>query len=108
MGRVVRSELGHLISKYILKPDPSGIFEYTRIPPDDDTSKADEEVWYAYLEGNPPSGWYNDQTYVDTLSEKAIRRFIEVTHERYAEAVGKEFGGLCRVSFVMSRNSIRR
>lgn len=56
------------------------------------TLRAAETEWYAYIEGNPPSGWYNGQTYVDTLSKSAIRRFIEVTHERYKEAVGNEFG----------------
>lgn len=30
---------------------------------------------------------------VDHLNEDATRRFIEVTHERYAEAVGDHFGG---------------
>ncbi len=39
-----------------------------------------------------PSCWYNNQTYLDTLSEDAVRRFIEVTFEAYKEHVGEEFG----------------
>ena len=39
-----------------------------------------------------PSPWYNDQTYLDTISEKAVARFVEVTHEAYARAVGEDFG----------------
>jgi hypothetical protein len=39
-----------------------------------------------------PSPWYNDQTYLDTLSEKATARFIEVTHDAYARSVGEDFG----------------
>ncbi|MDB5056948.1 MAG: hypothetical protein JWO59_420, partial [Chloroflexi bacterium] len=50
-------------------------------------------IWYAYLEHAVPSPWWNNQTYVDTLDAGAIRHFIEVTHERYADAVGDHFGG---------------
>jgi len=39
-----------------------------------------------------PSPWYNDQTYLDTLSEKSVARFVEVTHEAYTRAVGEDFG----------------
>ena len=40
----------------------------------------------------PESPWFNDQTYVDVLNKKAVERFIEVTHERYYETLGDEFG----------------
>lgn len=39
-----------------------------------------------------PSPWYNDQTYLDTLSPDAVGKFIEVTHEAYARSVGASFG----------------
>ncbi len=39
-----------------------------------------------------PSPWYNDQTYLDTLSEEAVAKFVEVTHEAYTRAVGEDFG----------------
>jgi hypothetical protein len=39
-----------------------------------------------------PSPWYNDQTYLDTMSAPAVKRFLEVTHEAYARAVGDAFG----------------
>ncbi len=32
-----------------------------------------------------PSPWYNDQTYLDTLSKDAVEKFIEVTHDAYAK-----------------------
>ncbi len=48
---------------------------------------------YAYLctrkAGDP---WFNNQTYVDTLSKEAINKFIETTHEAYKKAVGESFG----------------
>jgi hypothetical protein len=48
--------------------------------------------WYAYVETNPGSPWFNDQTYVDTLSPEAISRFIEITHEVYKAKIGDKFG----------------
>lgn len=48
--------------------------------------------WYAYVRCAAPSGWYNNETYVDTLSPEAIRSFIEITHECYNRAVGDRFG----------------
>lgn len=37
--------------------------------------------------------WFNGYTYLDTLSEKAVKKFIEVTHEAYLKNCGKNFGG---------------
>lgn len=50
-------------------------------------------LWYAYLELENESPWFNGQTYVDTLSDAAIRRFIEVTHLQYARRFQNDFGG---------------
>lgn len=38
------------------------------------------------------SPWYNDQTYVDVMNREAVLRFLEITHERYYEVLGEEFG----------------
>ena len=35
---------------------------------------------------------YNGTTYIDTMSEKATRRFIELTHEEYAKRCGERMG----------------
>lgn len=48
--------------------------------------------WYAYVETEQPSGWYNGQTYVDTLSKEAMDEFIKITYEGYKKAVGEDFG----------------
>ncbi|MBN1555050.1 MAG: hypothetical protein JXA11_09905 [Phycisphaerae bacterium] len=40
------------------------------------------------------SAWYNGQTYLDTISHEAVRKFIDVTHEAYRRKVGEEFGGV--------------
>lgn len=44
------------------------------------------------MEISLPSPWWNNYTYLDTLNPKAVERFVEVTHERYKEAVGDYFG----------------
>ncbi len=38
------------------------------------------------------SSSYNGTTYIDTMSEKATRRFIELTHEEYAKRCGERMG----------------
>ena len=38
------------------------------------------------------SPWYNGFTYLDTLSESAVRKFIETTHEKYLANMAQEFG----------------
>ena len=50
-----------------------------------------EHTWYAYCVVTEPLAWFNNQPYLDTLNADATKRFIEVTHERYYEAVGEQF-----------------
>lgn len=40
----------------------------------------------------PLKDWYNGFTYLDTLNHKAVKKFIEVTHEAYRRRHGKHFG----------------
>lgn len=84
-----RSGKGKLLACYDIALDADGFLKsYKKI---DENEAAEGEKWYALLEIHQPSGWYNDKTYVDTLSKEAIERFIEVTHKRYKEKVGDEF-----------------
>ncbi len=39
-----------------------------------------------------PSPWFNGATYLDTLSQSAVNKFIQTTHEKYAETIGTAFG----------------
>ena len=84
-----RSGKGALLAVYdvVLNGDKC-LKRYRRIGKDD---PAEGMKWYAFLEINQPSTWFNNQTYADTLNKAAIERFIEVTHERYAETAGDEF-----------------
>ena len=42
---------------------------------------------------HPEAPWFNGAAYVDTLNPEAIARFLEVTHDKYAELFGDDFGG---------------
>ncbi|MBQ6066798.1 MAG: hypothetical protein IJK89_08240 [Clostridia bacterium] len=84
-----RSGRGRVMACYDVALDDKGFLtSYRRIAEDEE---AKGTKWYALLEVHTPSSWYNGQTYADTLSKEAIEKFIEVTHERYAQTVGDEF-----------------
>ena len=84
-----RSGNDTLLACYDVVLDSDGYLEsYKRI---DENDEAEGTKWYALLNIYGPNSWHNDQTYVDTLNKDAIKRFIEVTHERYKESVGYEF-----------------
>ena len=72
---IVQNDAGELVSYRVIEPDES----------------AEGVKWFTYCFPADKSGWFNNQTYVDTLSKTAIDKFIETTHERYKETVGDEF-----------------
>lgn len=80
---IVLNDKGELVSYDIIDPD----------------SEAKGKKWFAYIDVNRPSGWHNYQTYVDTISKEAIDCFINITHERYKEAVGEDFDGVVPAIF---------
>ncbi|KAE8447013.1 hypothetical protein EG329_011147 [Mollisiaceae sp. DMI_Dod_QoI] len=88
-ARACRSENGHLLASYDIQLDENGCLKSYRPLKEGESGK---NVWYAYLETNPGSPWFNDQTYVDSLSPAAIATFIESTHEIYKSKVGDKFG----------------
>ena len=84
-----RGEDGALLARYAVELDGSGCLKnYRRL----NEGEAAESVWYAFLKTEKESPWHNMQTYVDTLSKSAIDDFIQITHERYKECIGDEFG----------------
>lgn len=70
--------------------------------------KPGESLWHLYYEMEPPIGGCNGQSYVDTLNPEAIRRFIELTHERYLAVVGNFFGGVCPGIFTDEPTTVHR
>ena len=45
-----------------------------------------------FAEEEPCSAWFNGYTYLDVLNPEAVKRFIEVTYERYRQELGTDFG----------------
>ena len=90
-ARANRNENGHLIGIYEMTLKDGFLAEYRRLR-EGEKSKGEGTLWYAYLETAKPVDWFNHQTYADTLNPEATKRFIEVTHEAYAKAVGEHFG----------------
>ena len=86
-----RTENGRLLACYDVELDANGcLSRYDRIRPEETAAGT---KWYAYVEASLPDPWFNNQTYINTLDPAAIRRFIEVTYERYLATVGEDFGG---------------
>lgn len=51
-----------------------------------------ERLLAVRLEVSGKSGWFNGQAPPDQLNPVCVRKFLELTHEKYREAVGEEFG----------------
>lgn len=88
-ARACRSELGYLLASYDIELDENGCLKSSRVLKEGETGN---NVWYAYVETNPGSPWFNGQTYIDTLSVPAMSKFIESTHEVYKGKIGDKFG----------------
>ena len=84
-----RTENGHLLACFDVQLDDDGYLVASHIIPAD--APAAHEKWYAYLEQHAESGWYNNQTYVNTLDKKAMDRFIDITYESYNRTIPEEF-----------------
>jgi len=90
-GDMERSENGELLACYDIILDENGCLAGSKRIGENDPAEGTK--WYVYAESPAPSPWFNYQTYVDTLSKDAMKQFIDVTYERYLEAVGSDFGG---------------
>ena len=92
-----RTENGRLLACYDICLDENGCLVSGKQIGESEPAKGTK--WYAYLEQLAESPWYNGQTYVNTLDPAAIRRFIEVTYERYKEKLGADLGGVVPAIF---------
>ena len=82
------------LALFSARVDGSQASDVKRIRGDTTVSPVDAKVLAFFVTADSPSSWYNDATYLDTMSHEAVRKFIEVTHEAYKERVGEHFGGL--------------
>ncbi|WQF76493.1 Putative class I glutamine amidotransferase [Colletotrichum destructivum] len=91
-ARACRSEQGYLLARFSVTLDENGCLKSSKKLQGGEDAEPGGRVWYCYVEINPPSAWFNGQTYVDTMSTEAITRFIESTHEVYKDKIGDKFG----------------
>ncbi|MGI5893484.1 MAG: hypothetical protein ACOX6P_02720 [Candidatus Merdivicinus sp.] len=89
---VTRSGNGTLLACYDVCLDQNGCLKSYRQISEEEPALGMK--WYAYLETPLTDAWYNNQTYVNTLSKEAISKFIEVTYETYKKSIGDDFGGV--------------
>jgi len=85
-----REENGILLGIFDVQLNEDGSLKYYCMINQKENAKG--RKWYAYVERAVSSAWFNNQTYIDTLNKTAVERFIEISHERYKEVLGDEFG----------------
>ncbi|WP_394923810.1 hypothetical protein [uncultured Robinsoniella sp.] len=90
-GQAVRSNNRRLLARYQVKIENGYLADY-RMLNEDEEFNPKYQPWYAYLEISGDNPWFNNQAYLNTLDKAAVKRFVEVTHERYYEKMGDEFG----------------
>lgn len=90
-GQAVRSDKRRLLSRYEVLIRDGWLIDYHRLS-EAEVPQSGYDEWFAYLEISGENPWFNNQAYVNTLDKKAIQCFIEVTHEKYKEKLGAEFG----------------
>ncbi|MDD3220014.1 MAG: glycosyl hydrolase [Lachnospiraceae bacterium] len=89
-GQAVRSNNRTFLGSYKVQLEDGSLsgYEYHK----ELIANDGQTCWYAYLEVSGDNPWFNNQAYLNTLDKKSVERFIEVTHEKYAQMVGDEFG----------------
>jgi len=88
-----------VLARYAIRLDDEGCLAGYAMVGEDYIAAPGEALWHARLEISPDSPWYNNQGYLDTLNPKAAERFIQVTHERYKQVLGEDFGGVIPAIF---------
>ncbi|MGI6200540.1 MAG: hypothetical protein ACOYJA_07210 [Christensenellales bacterium] len=86
------SDEGTFVAAYGVALDDEGCLRDTARLAEDQPAPEGMTRWEARLVIHADDPWFNNQAYLNTLDPEAVRRFIEVTHERYAQVVGDDFG----------------
>ena len=76
-----RTGKGRLLARYAVRLNDEGELAEYRLLKDGQQADAAETAWYAYLEIEKESPWFNNQTYVNTLDKKAIEGINPNTDE---------------------------
>ena len=89
--------------KYEYKDDEICVFEaeldglklgeYKQIKPEEVKNvSSDKKILQFRIIPDKPNSNFNGTTYIDTMSEKAVDKFIELTHEEYKKRCGDRLG----------------
>lgn len=82
---------GYYLTSYNVVLDEKGCLKsYRQIQKDENVNEG--KKWHAFVKIAKESPWFNDQTYIDVFNEEAVSYFIKVTHEKYYDKLGKDFG----------------
>ena len=84
---------GNSLAWYAVRLDGTRLLSCRRFADPEDMTLADgEQLLRCYWCHAEKSSWFNGETYLDTMNEEAVKRFVEVTHEAYRREVGAQFG----------------
>jgi hypothetical protein len=81
---------------FLVKNGNSETYSYKKISLDKipERLNKDELLLACDIRLEENSSWFNGQTYLDTMNPAAVKKFIDVTHEKYLKRYGKHFGKL--------------
>lgn len=83
---------GYYVTSYRVLLDDNGCLKDYKQIDKDEVIDGPGKIWHAYVKIAKESPWFNDQTYIDVFNKEAVEKFIEVTHQRYYDALGDDFG----------------
>lgn len=69
------------------RPTPEDLAALAAAPGDSDAT-----FFVFRREVSGPSEWFNDDAYADNLNPDAVKAFIDITYEAYADEIGEYFG----------------
>lgn len=90
-GPSSRSDKRRLLARYEVRLN-EGFLESYRLLKEHEKARKGSTEWFAYLEISGSTPRFNNQAYMNTLDKSSVERFVEVTHEKYKEVLGTEFG----------------
>lgn len=94
---------GYFAAAYALKFADGILKEYKRFDSMEEVDVmffgSNTRIRYAYVRLAAESDAFEGQTYIDTLNQKAMDEFIRITHERYYQKCGNEFGNGAQAIF---------
>ena len=95
-----------LLGRYAVRLDDEGYLQSYRLLKENE-SAGEDDLWFAWQKTSTLTAWCHFKGYSDTMCKDAIASFIDITHEKYKEKVGEEFGKICPAIFTDEPQLIR-